>query len=132
MLRTSRLASCRLPVAGLVPEAESAEKGVGIFSQTTMGRKLLQLFAVATTKNDTIWFQRGHKTLHDVGNITTPFLFASGFQGANPDIVFVSCLLIGEAAEFHELNDSVDDQGKFQERRNTFSTTSKRQTASPF
>ena len=91
----SRFASSPLLVAGRVPEAESTEEGVGIVAQTAVARKLLQFFGVATAEHDFIRFQRGHQTPHDVGYITAPFLFSAFFQTAYPNIVLVSCLLIG-------------------------------------
>src|SRR5271157_2211254 len=112
LLRTRRFADCRGPAAGLLPKAESAEKGIGIVSQTTVRWKLFQLFGIAAAKNDIIGLQGGGQTLHDFGNFTAPFLFSTFLETAQPNIVLIGGFLIREMAKFHGLNDSVNNQSR--------------------
>src|SRR5271167_130494 len=114
LLRTRRFADGRGLGAGLPPEAEAAEKGIGIVSQTAARRKLFQLFGIATAKNDIIGLQGSGQTLHDVGNFTAPFLFSAFLETTQSNIVLIGALLIWEVAEFHGIDDSVDNQSRAQ------------------
>ena len=65
---------------------------------------------VAAAENYVIRFEGGHQSLHDIGHVAPPFLFAKSLQSTQTDIVFESGLFVWKASQFRRFDDAIHDQ----------------------
>src|ERR1700722_4620137 len=108
-----RAETARPSDAALAPQAEAAEKGEVVVAEPRTLRHFLELACVAAAKHDIVGFQYRLQGLDHLLDGAAPFLGAQAAAAAVPDIVFVgAALLIIHVAEFHRLDDPVDDHGR--------------------
>src|SRR5262245_62492583 len=81
------------------PQAKAATKGVGVVACARMRRQRMQFLDVASPNHSFVGLERGDEALHDVGNVSAPFLLAVALQPNPADVVLISALLIGQVTE---------------------------------
>src|SRR5262249_27769603 len=107
-----RASHCVRESALFTPQAESAAKGVGIVAGARMGRQRMELLDVAAPNHGFVGLERGDEALHDVGNLSAPFLLAVALQSGPAHVVLIGTLLVGQVTELHGLHDPVHNHGR--------------------
>src|SRR5262249_56303932 len=95
-----------------LPQPESASEGIVVVAGARTGGQRIELFDVASADDRIVGFERGNEACHDIGNVAAPLLLAVLLQPAPAHVVFEDAFLVGQLAELHGLDDTVDDHGR--------------------
>src|SRR5262245_31277659 len=68
------------PVRAVLPQAQTADEGVGIVPQPGSLGKTLELFRVAAADDDVVGLEGGDQAVHDLLDVALPFLAPQAFQ----------------------------------------------------
>lgn len=68
----------------LLPKAKSSEKCVSVVTHPTPWRQLIEMFHIASTHDNVVWFQRGDQAGHNVNDMTSPLCLPSRFRPSCP------------------------------------------------
>src|SRR5262245_17652182 len=98
-------------IAWIVPQTKASEKGIGVVARSAARRQLLQLFNIASAQNHVVSFERRSEPGNHIAHCFAPLVFAKSLQATDADVFFVGALLVGQMAEFHRLDDAIDDEG---------------------
>src|SRR5262249_19411045 len=94
------------------PQAEAAAEGVGVVACARMRRQRMEFLDVAAPNHGFVGLERGDEALHDVVNVTAPFLLAVALQPAPTHVALIGALLVGQVTELHRLYDAVHNHGR--------------------
>src|ERR1700742_2027122 len=86
--RLARLGSpclASLGQAGIFPESEAADKGVGVLAQLALARTRVEFVGVAAADDDVVGLDRGRQALDDIVDVSCPFPFAVALQSGGAD-----------------------------------------------